>query len=151
MCYLTYNLKFNSSNSDGYYAKIKIVKDEIMDILFNKSKLYINEFSKYIEFYKIETLRSDEEYFIELLLLGILKREYDFYTGNINIFEKTVFYLLIKYRSLNLFKEKVDKLRGIMNTKILAWVVPLHVMLISSENKERFMALKLVLFLMKQT
>ena len=119
MGHLTYTLKNNSLNSDEYYKKIEIVKNEVINVLFNKSRLYINEFSKYIEYYSVEKLRSDKEYFIELLLLGVLKVEYASYMGNISIFEKIIFYILTKYRRVNLFKEKVDKLRGIMNTKIL--------------------------------
>lgn len=119
MCYLTYNLKCDSKNSDIYYKKVEDTKDKVLGALLNRCKIYIDDFSEYIKRAGIEKIRTDKEYFIELLLIGVLKNEYDLYTGNVKISQKIIFDFLNKCRSIDLFKVKADKLRGKMNTKIL--------------------------------
>ncbi len=119
MCYLTYNLKGGNENSNEYYEKVKTVKNQVINSLFNKSLVYISDFSNYITINSIENLRTDKEYFIEFLLIGVLKKEYDSFVDNINLQEEILLKLLNKYRNINIIKSFMDKFRGVMNTKIL--------------------------------
>lgn len=119
MCYLTYNLKGGNENSNEYYEKVKTVKNQVINSLFNKSLIYISDFSNYITINSIENLRTDKEYFIEFLLIGVLKKEYDSFVDNINLQEEILLKLLNKYRNINIIKSFMDKFRGVMNTKIL--------------------------------
>ena len=56
------------------------------------------------------------EYFIELILMGVPKLEYSHYIRNISITKKFIFQMLNRYRNIGLFKLKVDKVRGKLNT-----------------------------------
>lgn len=119
MYYLTYNLKADSEKSDLYYSKVKYSKEEIMNSLFNTCREHIEDFSMFISRCDIEKLRSYEEYFIELLLIGVLKSEYEQYIDTVGRMDILKFNLLNKLRRHDLLKVKVDELRGNMNSGIL--------------------------------
>lgn len=107
MHYLTYNFKADREKSNLYYSKVKYAKEERMNSLFAISRC------------NIEKLRSYEEYFIELLLIGVLKSEYEQYmnsVGRLDILKCSLLNKLIRY---DLLKVKVDELRGKMKSGIL--------------------------------
>lgn len=118
MCYLTYGLKVQGERSSSYYNKIKCAKDEIMNNLFTSCKEYIEDFLSYIKIYITKNIRTNEEYFIELLLIGVLKLEYEQYIDNVNRLDVLKCDFLNKLRRYDLCKVKVDKLRGKMNSRI---------------------------------
>lgn len=119
MYYLTYNLKADSEKSDLYYSRVKYAKEEIVNSLFVTCREYIEDFSMFISRCNIEKLRSYEEYFIELLLIGVLKSEYQQYIDSVGRLDILKCSLLNKLRRYNLLKVKVDELRGKINSGIL--------------------------------
>ncbi|WP_294403867.1 hypothetical protein [uncultured Clostridium sp.] len=118
MYYLTYSLKADSERSSSYYDKVKYAKEEIMNNIFTECREYIEDFFRYINRYGTEKVRTYEEYFIEFLLIGVLKSEYEQYIDNVGRLDVFKFNFLNKLRRYDLLKAKVDELRGKMNSRI---------------------------------
>ena len=75
----------------------------------------------FIENNKIENLRTRQEYFIELLLIGVVLKEYINNARAFKVITRGVFSFLNKLRikSRGKNKNKIDKLRGKLMSKIL--------------------------------
>lgn len=119
MSFKTYSLKLENKSSIDYYEDSKVAKDLFMNKVSNKCSEFINEFMMFIESNKIEKLRSREEYLIEIILIGIFLNEY---IDNARAFKykfNCIFTTLNNMRKNEILKMKVDKIRGILNTKIL--------------------------------
>ncbi|WP_294152709.1 hypothetical protein [uncultured Clostridium sp.] len=119
MYYLTYSLKADSERLNSYYDKVKYEKEEVMNSIFTECREFIKDFFRYINRYGAEKVRTYEEYFIEFLLIGVLKSEYEQYIDNIGRLDVFKFDFLNNLRRCDLLKEKVDRLRGKMNLRIL--------------------------------
>jgi hypothetical protein len=76
MNYFTYSLTLDASNSNNYYKEAKQLSNKILKKWSVNSDTYLNDFMKCITDNKIEDLRSEEEYFMELLLIGLIVEEY---------------------------------------------------------------------------
>lgn len=73
---ITYNL--SNTNNDGlnFYDSLKLATDEVLRSGAFFKALFVSEFRKYIIEKNIEKVRSEEEYFLEYLTIGILWRNY---------------------------------------------------------------------------
>ena len=119
MSFKTYSLKLDNKSSIDYYKDSKAAKDLFMNKVLQKCSKLINEFMMFIESNEIEKLRSREEYLIEIVLIGVLVNEY---IDNARAFKyklNYIFTILNSMRKNEILKIKVDKIRGILNTKIL--------------------------------
>ncbi|BCZ47897.1 hypothetical protein psyc5s11_39640 [Clostridium gelidum] len=126
MSYLTYSLNLEQLNSDKYYNQVAQISNKILKKGILDSEEYLNDFMNFINDNEIENLRSKEEYFIELLLIGVVIEQYK---GNARAFKNN---LTKVFRGLNNIREKeslkkcVDKLRGKLISKILLKKVYVH-------------------------
>ena len=106
MYYLTYSLKADSERLNSYYDKVKYEKEEVMNSIFTECREFIKDFFRYINRYGAEKVRTYEEYFIEFLLIGVLKSEYEQYIDNIGRLDVFKFDFLNNLRRCDLLKEK---------------------------------------------
>lgn len=101
MNYLTYYLNLEQLNSNEYYNEIQQIRNKTLKKGLRDSEIYLNNFMTFIVENKIENLRSKEEYFIELLLIGIFIREYK---DNARVFKNNsniIFLILSNMRKKN--------------------------------------------------
>lgn len=73
---VTYSLRHGDKNSQEYYKTVSLYADEIL--LKSKDSLLplINDFKGYLIKYKLEEIREDEEYILELISFGVLWQTY---------------------------------------------------------------------------
>lgn len=119
MNYLTYSLSLEKLNSNEYYNEVKKISNKILSRGILDSKEYLNDFMNFINANKIENLRSIEEYFIELLLIGVVSGEYINKARALKNTPKKVFFILNNIRQVEYLKILVDKLRGKLISQIL--------------------------------
>lgn len=103
---------------DKYYSICNEVSKTTLSIIDSKCNDYLDEFLSFIEREKIEKVRTREEYSIEILLIGVILKEYGGYTKNLAIYGPL-------FKSLNIlrknpkYKSKVDKIKGRLMTLLL--------------------------------
>ncbi|WP_242824058.1 hypothetical protein [[Clostridium] dakarense] len=73
---ITYSLCNHYNNSDKYYEEISIFTDEVIGEVYNFTNEYSKDFQDFIIKNCIEDVRSNIEYSLELLILGVLWRTY---------------------------------------------------------------------------
>lgn len=119
MNYLTYCLNLEHLNSNGYYNEIQQISNKILKKGLPDSSVYLNDFMEFIVDNKIENLRSKEEYFIELLLIGIFIGEYKDNARAFKNKSNRIFLILNNFRKKGWLKYNIDNLRGKLISKIL--------------------------------
>jgi hypothetical protein len=72
---ITYSLK-TSSNSDTYYNDVRGFTDVVLAHVSGSLRPVAEEYSQFLETYRLEKLRSIEEYILELISFGVLWRSY---------------------------------------------------------------------------
>lgn len=106
--------------SDKYYEDVSKASNIVICNVIDCGNYYIRDFIKYIKNNKIEELRTINEYALELLLIGVLLKEY---INNSRAFKripkKPLIYLNRLRNKKKCNKEKVDKIRGILINKLL--------------------------------
>lgn len=121
MNYLTYSLKLDNKDSDGYYKIVsQISKDFTVKGLVDTEDL-VEDFMCFIENNEMEKIRTKEEYFIELVLIGLVIKEYINNARSFKVITRGIFFVLNKLRikSVGENKNKIDKVRGKFMSKIL--------------------------------
>ena len=73
---ITYSLKDEQSNSENYYKSVKEFADIIVEHSQNTLTPLIHDYINYLKTYKLEEIRTVEEYILELLSFGVLWRIY---------------------------------------------------------------------------
>ncbi len=119
MNYITYSLISKDINSNQYYTRVEKLSGKIIKSVLSSSEEYLNEFITFIEKYELEKVRSKEEYGIEVLLIGVLIKEYLQNGFAFRYSSKNVFKVLNKLRKNDFFKVKIDNIRGKLATNIL--------------------------------
>lgn len=117
---ITYSLSKDDYNSDEYYKVVSIFTDEVIKEIQEFAHLEIEDFKEFISENKIEKLRSDTEYYLEFILLGILWKVYINKSICISKIPKTTLIKLSKLREEEFIKTEVDYLRGILETIFLS-------------------------------
>ena len=72
MNYLTYSLKLDNEDSDEYYKIVSKISKDFTGKCLRDTEDLLKDFMYFIENNEIENLRTREEYFIELLLIGVV-------------------------------------------------------------------------------
>lgn len=121
MNYLTYSLKLDNKNSDEYYKVISKISKEFAEKGLEDTEEILKDFMCFIEKSEIENIRSKEEYFIELLLIGVMLKEYINNARAFKVITRGFFSGLNKLRikSRGESKNIIDKFRGKLISKIL--------------------------------
>ena len=111
---VTYDLKGKEKNSKKYYETAREISKKIVRNIMITGEDFLSDYMKYIEDNKIESLRSSEEYSIEILLIGVLMLEY---MDNGRAFMNKSVHLYVSLNELRNSSEKfktfIDKLREI--------------------------------------
>ena len=117
---VTYNLEVNSSNSDGFYTDIGLFTDIVLKEADFYLSSYISEYYEYVKRTQPEVPRSKEEYLLELVITGVLWRNY------IHKAEKTAYLSKIVLKKLYSVRKTTpslkpisDKVRGILAYQLL--------------------------------
>jgi len=121
MEYLTYSLKLENTDSDEYYKLVSQISKDFTEKGLRDTLDIIEEFMCFIEKNKIENIRSKEEYFIELVLIGLVIKEYTSNARAFRVITRGAFSCLNKLRikSKGKNKTKIDNIRGKLMSKIL--------------------------------
>ncbi|CDM69983.1 hypothetical protein CM240_2866 [Clostridium bornimense] len=100
-------------NCSEYYSTVEKLSDIVSKKIIDEAGRYINDFMK-----ETREGRSKEEYSIEILFISVIINEYIGNGVEFKNIPKSIFNILIKLRN-GKYKEKVDKLRGRLATKVL--------------------------------
>lgn len=73
---VTYSLRLDEKTSDEYYKNIAVFTDEIVMLLEEKLAPVVNDYMNFLSEFKLEELRTREEYLFELLSFGIFWKIY---------------------------------------------------------------------------
>lgn len=113
---ITYTLCNGEKNSNRYYKNVSIFTDEVTSKLYNESDNLVNDFKKFICKNNIEDLRSNIEYSLEALVLGVLWTCYINRAILLKKMPKNILIKLSKLREKENMKKSADFFRGILGT-----------------------------------
>lgn len=121
MNYLTYSLKLDNEDSDEYYKLASKISKDFTEKCLRDTGDILKDFMYFIENNNIENLRTREEYFIELLLIGVVLKEYINNARAFKVVTRGIFSFLNKLRmkSRGENKNRIDAIRGKLMSKIL--------------------------------
>ncbi|HEX3013207.1 MAG TPA: hypothetical protein VHO92_02895 [Methanobacterium sp.] len=112
---ITYSLKGNQNNSDGYYKEIKSFTDAVLAEFECFETSIILDFMSYIEKTNMGKICSYSEYIFEFLMLGVFWRVYGVKAANLNKNPQKILEGLVKERNQNEpAKETIDIIRGMI-------------------------------------
>ena len=116
---ITYSLCKYDEKSDKYYEEVSIFTDEVIGEICDSTNIWVKDFQDFIVKNHIEDLRSNIEYSLELLILGVLWRNYINKAIILNKIPKIILIKLSKLREKNSIKKTADFFRGILGTLFL--------------------------------
>jgi len=116
---ITYTLCNKDKSSNRYYQDVSIFTDEVISKIYNESNNCIYDFKKFILKDNIEKIRSNAEYLLELLMLGVLWRCYVNKAILLKNTPKNILIKLSKLREKENMKKSSDFFRGILETLFL--------------------------------
>lgn len=117
---VTYSLVLSEKNSDRYYSRIREFTDEVIEKASKSLMINVNEYTDFLKMFRLEEIRSNEEYILELLSFGLLWKTY----GKVALSIRRAPFLTLsrmaewRKRHQNL-KPAIDLSRGILVTYFL--------------------------------
>ncbi|MGX9758265.1 DUF116 domain-containing protein [Clostridioides difficile] len=116
---VTYSLCQEEESSNKYYEDISFFTNQVIDKVCKSTSIHTKEFRGFIHQNKIECLRSNIEYALELLVLGLLWKVYINKSITLKKIPKSILIKLSKLREKNDIKRTADFCRGILATIFL--------------------------------
>jgi hypothetical protein len=117
---VTYSLLNGQDFSDEFYSDILHFTDKILSEARPELEWYIANYMEYISENKIETLRTREEYILELIIVGVLWSNYMPHARKTKFISKVLLQRLYEIRQLNpSIKDSVDNVRGVLAYELL--------------------------------
>lgn len=117
---ITYSLYNGEKNSNSYYQDAASFSDIVLNKGLQITMPWIEKVKAYIEKNKIENVRSNEEYMLEILTLGVLWLCYSDDAARLEKIPKEFLTELVEVRQKGgKLKLGADYLRGILGTLIL--------------------------------
>lgn len=116
---ITYSLYDKNNKSNGYYNNIDKFTDKVVIKIKEDIHEDITNFKDYIVRNNIEELRTNIEYYIEVLMLGVLWKSYVNKSVQLNIVPKLTLTGLSKLRENRYLKKPTDFFRGVVGTAFL--------------------------------
>lgn len=117
---ITYNLKCNQKGSSQFYHELSIFTDIILEEAKEKFILWIHAFESYISTNKIEKTRQQEEYILEILMLGTFWNQYN---NRIHLGTRWSFHILKFLYHIRMTHQRIkpfiDRFRGWLMALIL--------------------------------
>lgn len=117
---ITYSLCKYEDNSYKYYDDVSVFTDEVIIEICDSTDMWVKDFKNFIEKNNIEILRTNAEYSLELLILGVLWRTYINKAIKLKEIPKDILIKLSKLREKNNIKKFSDFFRGIIGTLFLS-------------------------------
>ena len=116
---ITYSLCKGDYNSNLFYKKLlSFTLDIEKDISYTCEK-YVKDFINFLEKNHIESIRTNSEYYLEMLMIGVLWKNYINRAVNLQRIPKQILIILSYLRKYEIIKNSVDKKRGMMETYFL--------------------------------
>ncbi|NMM64931.1 DUF116 domain-containing protein [Clostridium sp. P21] len=117
---ITYCLKIENDSSDLYYKEISLISDKVVEKIKSSHSLIINNFVSFIKRSGIEECRSNEEYILEFLTIGVLLLVYEDRAKKLKLIpQKALSYLSRVRNNTKILKPGFNKLKGILSTMFL--------------------------------
>lgn len=117
---ITYSLYDGEENSNSYYRNIEKFSEIVVYKGLQMTMPWIKKLKAYIEQQQLETVRTNEEYMLEILTLGVLWVRYSDDAAGINQIPNKLLTKLVKRRQKGgKLKRGVDYIRGILGTLFL--------------------------------
>lgn len=119
MSCITYSLKGNNIDSDEYYSIVENISNKIISNIVYKSREILDSYKKFIYEEWVEEVRSDEEYAIEILYIGIVIEEYIDYAKAFKEKSLTPYNILNSIRKVKKVRKCADRIKGKLTSKVL--------------------------------
>jgi len=117
---VTYCLAPDQQNSEAYYRGVWEFTDEVLGRASDSLKTNVSEFTEYLRKYKLEELRNDEEYILELLSFGLLWKTYSEYSLTVRMASFLTLSRMAEWRKRHqTLKPAIDLARGVLVTLFL--------------------------------
>jgi uncharacterized protein len=117
---ITYSLCCKEQDSNNYYKAVGAFADIVINEGLAITKFWITKLKLHIEERQLETTRSDEEYMLEILTIGVLWLRYSDDATEIEHIPKELFLNLVELRQKGgKLKLGADFMRGILGTFVL--------------------------------
>lgn len=116
---ITYSLYEKNYNSNLFYNRLSNFTDDIKKDIDYFCGNYIKDFMNYLDKNHIEVTRTKAEYYLEILMIGVLWKSYINRAINLRIIPKNILIILSYLRKYKSLKKSVDKNRSIMETMFL--------------------------------
>jgi uncharacterized protein len=117
---VTYSLGLGTGNSEPYYAHIREFADEVLEHASGVLSQVVTEFREYVRTYRLEELRSTEEYYLELLSFGLLWNSYGGYALAARVAPFVTMARMAEWRKRHAqWKPAIDLARGLITTLML--------------------------------
>jgi hypothetical protein len=140
---ITYSLKrAHAQGSEEYSRDVALFIERVLSEAEVSLQPFVERFKEFLQKNQIEPLRSDEEYGLELLTLGVLWMSYAPYVKRFSPLVSSVLHtLLILRRRGGWLRPRIDAIRGLLTTTfIMPAKLPEGVFLeYTSENFARFL------------
>ncbi|MCC3867067.1 DUF116 domain-containing protein [Terrisporobacter mayombei] len=116
---ITYSLCKGNYNSNLFYKKLSSFTLDIEKNISYTCEKYVKDFINFLEKNNIENIRTNSEYYLEILMMGVLWKNYINRAVNLQIIPKHILIILSYLRKYEIIKNSVDKKRGMMETYFL--------------------------------
>lgn len=117
---ITYNLKSNQEKSSLFYKDLILFTDGLIESRENYFGQILEDYEIFIQKNNVEKQRHRDEYYLEILMLGVFWNSYNTRIHYKSSHLCTLFKSLYLLRSkVNQFKPFIDNLRGYLATKLL--------------------------------
>ena len=117
---VTYSLAPDQQNSEVYYRGVREFTDEVLGRASDSLKTNVSKFTEYLRKYKLEELRNDEEYILELLSFGLLWKTYSEYSLTVRMASFLTLSRMAEWRKRHqTLKPAIDLARGVLVTLFL--------------------------------
>ena len=117
---ITYSLCKKNYNSNLFYEKLSSFTENIEKNIAYTSGEYIKDFMNFLDENHMEIIKTESEYYLEILTIGILWKNYINRAVNLKYIPKNILIILSSLRKYERLKNNVDKKRGIMETVFLS-------------------------------
>lgn len=116
---ITYSLCKCDKKSNKYYEDVSVFTDEVINEICNCTDIWVKGFRDFTVENSIEDLRSNIEYSLELLILGVLWKSYIKNAIILKELPKITLIKLSELREKSSIKKTADFFRGILGTLFL--------------------------------
>ncbi|WP_434796716.1 DUF116 domain-containing protein [Terrisporobacter vanillatitrophus] len=116
---ITYSLCKENYNSNLFYEKLSSFTLDIEKNISYTCEKYVKDFINFLEKNHMENIRTNSEYYLEILMIGVLWKNYINRAVNLQRIPKQILIILSYLRKYDIIKNSVDKKRGMMETYFL--------------------------------